>query len=82
MTYKYNEIKNTLDYLHRLGHIKDFEYCMLTEYIEHIEKVLEDMIKENLDLKSERTRLKAQIEILKEINPVHDELFGDGSDEE
>ena len=65
--YKYNEIKDMLENLNRLGHIKDFELFTIKEYIEHLEKLVDTTIIENMNLKEELERRKAQVEILREI---------------
>lgn len=53
--------------LNRLGHLKDFELYTIKDYIENLEKLVDNTIKENMDLKDELHRRKAQVEILRDI---------------
>lgn len=64
---KHNEINEMLENLNRLGHIKDFELFTIKEYIDHLEKLVDTTIKENMDLKDELHRRKAQVDILRDI---------------
>lgn len=64
---KHNEINEMLENLNRLGHIKDFELYTIKEYIDHLEKLVDNTIKENMDLKDELHRRKAQVDILRDI---------------
>lgn len=64
---KHNEVKEMLENLNRLGHVKDFELYTIKEYIEHLEKTVDSVILENMKLKEEIHTRKAQVDILREI---------------
>ena len=64
---KHNEVIDMIENLNRLGHLKDFELYTIKEYIEHLEKLVDNTIKENMDLKEELHRRKAQVEILRDV---------------
>ena len=64
---KHNEVIDMIENLNRLGHLKDCELYTIKEYIEHLEKLVDNTIKENMDLKEELHRRKAQVEILRDV---------------
>ena len=72
------KIFDTLTNLKRLGHLKEFEYQLITDYITHLNSVVKETFENNFELKEDITKLKAQIEVYENIfNTNYKQLFKD-----
>lgn len=76
------QVKETLFNLKKLGHLKNFEYELITDYIECLNNSVDNVIKENFTLKEEKERLNAQLEVYKNIldKYIGSKLFEEGEE--